>query len=352
MEINSLVNRLSHLCIKNPHILNVHPFLGQCIPHPFTSMANDVLSAGRDIIQKIRDNITYIMTSESRVDMFFMLKLQLLVPGDAGLLFEKPSQWSTTYEMLQSAWDMKEVFSCLDTLIPEYGEADAPTMEDWNRVEIICNHLKPLVDATNSLVSSSSSPPCPPAATLLMKAMGVHLQIAEFADSGDQFVRSFVEPMQGKMEEYWKQCGVALAIAVAMDPRYKMQLVEFSFPKIFGDESSSVYVKMVDDGVHELFAEYLAALSPPPPYAANYGCSGGGSVSEHGLADFDVFITETTTSQQQYKSELDRYLDEWLESRSSDLDVVEWWNRDSVRARYPTLSKMAMDILSIPVATA
>lgn len=48
-----------------------------------------------------------------------------------------------------------------------------------------------------------------------------------------------------------------MAIAVVIDPRFKMTLIEFSFFRIFG-EDAGMWIKIVDDGIHELFLEYLA----------------------------------------------------------------------------------------------
>ncbi|CAI0389208.1 unnamed protein product [Linum tenue] len=342
-----LENLRSHLCVKNPLILKGQLLLGQCISHTFTAMVNDILSAGGDIIKKIRDNIKYVTTSENHGEKFLHLKEQLQVPSEVHLFLDDKSQWNTTYQMLVSASELQEVFSCLDTVIPEYKEA--PTMEDWKQVESLCTHLRSLFDAMNLLVSS----PSPPAITLFQEGFRIQTTIA-CAATGDPFIGSFIKSMQEKIDKYWKECGLILAISVVMDPRFKMKLVEFSFSKLFGEESP-LYVKMVDDGLHELFEEYVALPLPPSPaYGGDHGNidraeehNQGGSISEYGLADFDMYIMENTT--QQFKSEIDQYLDENLEGRGSNLDVLEWWKQK--RSKYPTMSKMARDILSIPVST-
>ncbi|KAK1437459.1 hypothetical protein QVD17_03250 [Tagetes erecta] len=66
-----------------------------------------------------------------------------------------------------------------------------------------------------------------------------------------------------------------------------------------------------------------------------------------GLTDFDAYIMETTS--QQSKSELDQYLEESLLPRVHEFDVIGWWKLNKVK--YPTLSKMARDILTIPVSS-
>ncbi|CAN1236154.1 Zinc finger BED domain-containing protein DAYSLEEPER [Linum grandiflorum] len=330
-----LENLRSHLCVKNPRILNGQLLLGKCISHTFTSMVKDVLLAGRDIIKKIRDNIKYVTTSESHEEKFFELKQQLQVPSEVGLFLDDQSQWNTTYQMLMSASDLKEVFSCLDTVIPEYKAA--PSMEEWKQVEIICSYLKSFFDATNMIISSTY----PPAVTLFQEALRIQAQIACSATSADPFTCSFIKSMQEKLDHYWKECGLVLAVSVVMDPRFKMKLVEFSFKKIFGQVESCLYIKMVDDGLHQLFDEYLTLVIPPTPTYHNH--------ENMDRTDFDAYIMETST--QQLKSEIDQYLDESLVARGPDMDidVLEWWRQNKLK--YPTLAKMARDILSIPVST-
>ena len=63
--------------------------------------------------------------------------------------------------------------------------------------------------------------------------------------------------------------------------------------------------------------------------------------------DFDEFSScEFTTSG---KSELQSYLEEPKLPRIDDFDVLEYWK--PLQGRYPILSQMARDILSIPIST-
>lgn len=73
-----------------------------------------------------------------------------------------------------------------------------------------------------------------------------------------------------------------------------------------------------------------------------------GSSNGVGLTNFDVYIMESTN--QQSKSELDQYLEESLLPRIHEFDIMGWWKLN--KSKYPTLSKMAHDILTVPVSTA
>ena len=56
------------------------------------------------------------------------------------------------------------------------------------------------------------------------------------------------------------------------------------------------------------------------------------------------------TTSQEMKSELDQYLEESLLPHVQEFDVLGWWKLNKLK--YPTLSRMARDILSIPVSAA
>ncbi|KAF7806426.1 zinc finger BED domain-containing protein DAYSLEEPER-like [Senna tora] len=337
------------LSVKNPLILNGQLVVGNCIARTLSSVATDLLGSAHDIVKKIRNSVKYVKTSESHEEKFLELKQQLQVPSERSLFIDDQTQWNTTYQMLVAASELKEVFCCLDTSDPDYK--GAPTMQDWRLIETLCTYLKPIFDAANILTTTNH----PTAITFFHEVWKLQLDLARSVNSEDPFISRLTRIMQEKIDKYWRDCSLVLAIAVVMDPRFKMKLVEFSFSKVYGDDAHE-YIKIVDDGIHELFHEYVALPLPLTPAYAEEGSGGhmkteespGGTLlSDSGLTDFDVYIMETTS--QHMKSELDQYLDESLLPRVPDFDVLGWWKLN--RVKYPTLSKMARDILCVPVST-
>nr|KYP35603.1 Putative AC transposase [Cajanus cajan] len=344
----ALENLRSLLSVKNPLILNGQLLVGNCIARTLSSVAKDLLGSAEDLITKIRDSVKYVKTSESHEEKFLELKQHLQVPSERSLFIDDEVQWNTSYEMLVAASELKEVFSCLDTSDPDYK--GAPSMQDWKLVEILCSYLKPLFDAANILTTTTH----PTAITFFHEVWKLQLDATRAVTSEDPFISRLNKIMQEKIDKYWRECSLVLALAVVMDPRFKMKLVEFSFTKIYGDDAH-VYIKTVDDGIHELFHEYVALLPLPltPAYAED-GVAGSHSkmeespvLTDNGLTDFDAYIKETTS--QHMKSELDQYLEESLLPRVPEFDVLGWWKLNKLK--YPTLSKMARDILSVPVST-
>ncbi|KAL3824514.1 hypothetical protein ACJIZ3_020543 [Penstemon smallii] len=334
------------LPVKNPLVLNGQLLVGNCLARSLSDIVQDAYTCAQSIVKKVRDSVKYVKTSESLEEKFLELKHQLQVPSSKTLAIDDLSQWNTTYEMLLAASEMKEVFSCMDTSDPDYK--GAPSTEDWKQIETLCSYLKPLYETANLLTTATT----PTTNTFFHEAWKIQLELARVAASEDQFISTLTKSMQENFDKYWKSVCFILAIAVVMDPRFKMKLVQFSFSKIYGEEGDS-YVKVVNDGIHELFLEYEAQ---PLPLTPAYAEEANGTIVKleadsqdngPGLSDFDAFMKETTS--QLSKSELDQYLEESLLPRVQEFDVLSWWKLN--RMKYPTLSKMARDILSIPVCT-
>ncbi|KNA18748.1 hypothetical protein SOVF_067810 [Spinacia oleracea] len=336
----ALENLRALLAVKNPMLLNGQLLIRSCIARTLSSMAQDVISASEETIKKIRTSVKYVKTSESHEEKFLELKQQLQVPSEQSLSLDNVTKWNTTYEMLVAASELKQVFSCLDTCDPDYK--DAPSMDDWNQVENICMYLKLVYDTANLLLTK----PTPSSNVFFHEVWKIQLELARAAASDDLFVAGLAKPLQEKFHKYWKSCCLVLAVAVAMDPRFKMKLVEFSFTKIFMDEAP-VYIRVVDEGIHELFHEYVSHPCLEDGGNVKREDEEGGILNSNGLTDFDMYIMET--SSQQMKSELDQYLEESLLPRIQDFDVLGWWKLNKIK--YPTLSKMARDILTVPLST-
>ncbi|GMY34061.1 zinc finger BED domain-containing protein DAYSLEEPER-like [Fagus crenata] len=341
------------LSVRNPLMLSGQLLLGNCYARVLSRLAQDALGAMRETIQKIRDSVKYVKTSESHEEKFIELKQQLQVPSSKHLLVDDQTKWNTTYHMLVAACELKEVFNCLDTADPDYKIT--PSMEEWKQVETLCTYLKHLFDAANILTDTRY----PATNTFFHEVSNIQIELTHASMSQDPFISNLIKPLQEKFDKYWKDCYLVLAIAVVLDPRFKMKLVEFNFNKMYGENAES-WIRAVNDSVHELFLEYIAQALPLPALeegnegiikteTPHEGSQEGNLVSTvDGLSDFETYINEITSSQHM-KSELDQYLEESLLPRGHEFDILGWWKLNKLK--YPTLSKMASDILSIPVCT-
>lgn len=341
------------LSLKNPHMLNGQFLIVDCYARVLSRLAQEVLSATREAVVRVRNSVKYVKASESREQKFNQLREQLQVPSTKSLVIDNQTRWDSTYQMLSTACDLKEVFSCLDTSDPDYKEA--LSMAEWKYIEVLCHYLKIFYDAAG-ILTSETYPTCD---VFFHQVHRVQYELIHGTLSQDPFISNFVKPLYGMFDIYWRNSCVVSGMAAAMDPRYKLKVIKFSFAKIFQEEAD-MWVRFVEEGIHELYFEYMAQTLPLPSIhveqrhdeyikAEEAHQDEAAIAPPDGLLDFDVYVSGISGTHET-KSELDQYLDETLLPRGlEDFNVVEWWKLN--RIKYPTLSKMAADILSIPMAT-
>ncbi|KAH7840899.1 hypothetical protein Vadar_023079 [Vaccinium darrowii] len=110
-----------------------------------------------------------------------------------------------------------------------------------------------------------------------------------------------------------------MALGAALDPRYKMKLIDCCFPEIYTAFEAAENSSVVLDSLHELYKEYVAVYSlanieqnSSSKEVGNSGVASYGSKKMgSGRSKFDSFVRKVD-SIQPVKSELDIYLEEAL----------------------------------------
>lgn len=437
----SLVNKTcidnlrGFLSVRNQHVLNGQLLMGKCYARFLSSMAQDALAA-EDLqapIKKVRDSIKYVKTNDACGDRFDELKRQFpALSSYKDLLIDNQTRWDTSYNMLLAACEHRQVFSLLEACHPDYKIS--VSAEEWRKIESLCSCLKLLFQAGNVLTRPNHLS----ANNLYHEMTNLQLELSHAAGMGEDLdVRNLANSLREKFDLYWRGCVLVLAVAVVMDPRSKMKLIEETFTNSYGEDAEK-WIKTVSDAVHDLYLNYsehnlldaygfceIEVAQEPHfhqdmPQDAN---TGNGQVGEETVLQVDQ-ITESHQDERQpkvekqnvqgvweggvseecqlreeeqqlgddsqahpeaeednplftddvllrdgstlvtigdtlsdceiffsdIKTELGQYLDEeTVITRSEDFDVLSWWRLNSTN--YPTLSKMAADLLSIPFTT-
>ena len=81
-------------------------------------------------------------------------------------------------------------------------------------------------------------------------------EIVKWMASIDDLISSMAKKMFDKFEKYWNIIHTVLSVAVVLDPRYKMKVVEYYFPGIYGDDGI-LEVDHVKRTCYDLLSEYL-----------------------------------------------------------------------------------------------
>lgn len=172
----------------------------------------------------------------------------------------------------------------------------------------------------------------------------------------DETISSVSVEMYKKFQKYWDEFNMIFVIATVLDPKKKLLLVQFCFDKVYGTEVSK---KKVDDA-RELLKKFFDAYATTPrspfstPSSTYVGSQEQSSsqVTSNKRKFQDAFAQyRATFSKKSKKSEMDAYLEEDLVEEMEDdtFDVLNWWNTH--KNSYPTLAKIARDVLAIPAST-
>lgn len=308
----------------------------RCAANLIKLMVQDCLEALSEIICKIRESIRYAQSSQATQEKFDEMVQLVGVDCQKCLCLDNPLRWNSTYVMLDIAFEYKEAFSLLQEQDKAYSLC--PSDKDWERVSTINSLLKLFVEVSNTFARSKHQT----ANIYFLEICDIHLQLIDWCQSRDEFVSSLALKMKSKFDEYWKKCSLALAIAAILDPRYKMKLVEFYYPQIYGSDAPDC-VDIVSNCMRALYNGHDVYS----PLASNGQMGGSSNDTRDRLTGFDRFLHETSQSQN-VKSDLDKYLEEPLFPRDVDFSILNWWKVHT--PRYPVLSMMARNVLGIPMS--
>nr|XP_027093797.1 zinc finger BED domain-containing protein RICESLEEPER 2-like [Coffea arabica] len=334
----------------------------RCCAHILNLLVQDGLNQLGDVIDTVREGIKYLNNSEGRLNQFAKIAKQLQLPSRK-LILDCPTRWNSTYLMLASALDFKDVFPRYEDIDP--GFHYVPSDYEWLQVEEVCRFLGIFHEITNMISGSDY----PTSNIFLVELYRIKELLNEKAlDISDQ-IRAMALSMSAKFDKYWGETNVVLSLGAIVDPRYKMVLIYHAFPIIYGEEEAAVKIDEIKQLLYELYNEYVdthfsSHAGEPPRQSvkrkhkevSSSSAQSLGNVKKLGLPiltgkeKFQMHVSEIDKAPPE-KSDLDIYLEEsrYACDASANLDVLGWWKGE--RWRFPILSRMASDLLSIPVTT-
>ncbi|WKA08905.1 hypothetical protein VitviT2T_026588 [Vitis vinifera] len=327
-------------------LLNGKIFHMRCAAHVLNLIVKEGLDVIRVEIEKIRESVAYWSATPSRVEKFEDAARQLRLPCNKKLCLDCKTRWNSTYLMLSIAITYKDVFPRLKQREKLY--TTVPSEEEWNLAREICERLKLFYNITK-LFSGQNYPT---ANTFFIKVCEIKEALYDWLICSNEVVSTMASSMLEKFDKYWSGCHIVMAIAVVLDPRYKMKILEFYFPIMYGSEASSEIGK-IRQLCYDLLSEYQSK-SKMGQQTSSHGASSVSNLFEltydeqDPLSKFDLFV-HSTSEEGHAKSELDYYLEETVLPRISDFDVLSWWKTNGIK--YPTLQMIVRDIYAIPVST-
>ena len=158
--------------------------------------------------------------------------------------------------------------------------------------------------------------------------------------------------MREKFDKYWgtlSKLNVMLFIAVVLDPRYKMDYLRVKYTTYYGQHEAQELIDRITKALNIMIDEYKKSNDEIVENVINHNALGN-EINDPMQEEIDDYFIELEKGKQMAaKGELERYLDEFSEKFTLEFDILAWWKVNSVR--FPTLSKVAKDVLAIQSST-
>ncbi|XP_040953873.1 zinc finger BED domain-containing protein DAYSLEEPER-like [Gossypium hirsutum] len=231
--------------------------------------------------------------------------------------------------------------------------------EEWRNVTILCKFLKVFYDVTCVFSDSNY-----PTTNLYFRGVWKVHKILLYTVKGlYSFLTPMVKQMQEKFNKYWAEYSLILSCAAILDPRYKLNYVQYCFNTIY-DIHASDFVETILSNLRLLFDEYVKKSKSTSSSLAGSSNVSDKNPIDSGLDehndnstdfggyfdesdDYKRYLNESSTRSE--KSQLNIYLEELELELNSQIDILDYWTKSSVR--YNDLSLLASDLLAIPIVT-
>ncbi|KAJ3708949.1 hypothetical protein LUZ61_012654 [Rhynchospora tenuis] len=323
-------------------------FHQRCGCHILNLIVQDGLAVMNDELKQIRYTMKYIRHSQSRMEKFKLMCSQSHVPFKKPA-WDVPTRWNSTYLMLELALELKPAICRYATADKRY-KLELSDFQ-WEAMKALAAELKVFYGATLKL----SGTKYPTLNLFFTEFCEVLITIKKMATSPYPFIVNMGTEMLAKFDKYWTIGNSLLAIATVFDPRCKIDVVEY-YMKELCPQACDSFINNLRNCMKDMFNEYVEANSDGASdnnqdrlSKRNKGASTSNIISNT-RAGLKSYLKEKKNCDAP-KSELDEYLGTDLDQASMDeeFDILTWWKVHV--PKYPVLSRLARDILAVPIST-
>nr|KAJ0211667.1 hypothetical protein LSAT_V11C400211500 [Lactuca sativa] len=291
--------------IDNKRILHM-----RCCVHIINLIVKDVFSVIASAIENVRNSVSFWTNSPNRIQDLILFARQVGVNCQKELLLDCKTRWNSIYMMLSVALEYREVFIRLSKKDKHY--VCLPREDERNRASII------------KIVLSIFGSKYPISNIFFPLISSMKLSLLSWKVSQNNIIKSMASTMLIKFKKYWNVIHNVMSVAIVLDPRYKLKLINYFFPKLYREEARSEIMKIRNFWKRQC--------------TTNISEGGSSTLSKSTWEmDFENMLSEDDGFE---KTELDDYLVEKLLPNEEGFDILMWWKCNGSK-----------DILDIPIST-
>ncbi|XP_056688615.1 zinc finger BED domain-containing protein RICESLEEPER 2 [Spinacia oleracea] len=329
----------------------------RCVAHIVNLVVSDGMKTVNESITRVRHAVRFIKKSPSRLLRFKKCVSDEKIVSKKLLCLDVPTRWNSTYLMLSAAISLESAFERYAEEDPHYtvdlGEREGKGIsesEDWNSVKKFSEFVQTFYDLTNrvsgSLYVTSN--------LFFHELVNVAVLLKELTSSDDPDMCLMACKMKEKYEKYWgdpEKINLMIFVAVVLDPRYKFDYVEWMLTEIYDVITASIWARNVKDILSALFEEYRIL---PQTDVVREEVSSTKDDTQLTTSHKKVEVLKSKYKKHKCepsgaaKIELDKYLEE---DKRTMMNLIFWGGRSSIVQRFPTMGRMARDVLAVPIST-
>ncbi|XP_021737581.1 zinc finger BED domain-containing protein RICESLEEPER 1-like [Chenopodium quinoa] len=199
----------------------------RCVAHIVNLVVGDGLKCVHDSIIRVRHAVRFIKQSPALLLKFKKCVADEKTNSKKLLCLDVPTRWNSTYLMLHAALALENAFDRYSEEDPHYNvelydrEGNGPpTCDDWATVK------------------------------------------------RDENMRLMACKMREKYEKYWgdpEKINLLIFIVVVLDPRYKLDYVEWMISEIYDSKVGFVLIKNLRESLYALYDEYRVLPTTDTP---------------------------------------------------------------------------------------
>ncbi|XP_031108585.1 zinc finger BED domain-containing protein RICESLEEPER 2-like [Ipomoea triloba] len=338
----------------------------RCIAHILNLVVQDGLKECDTAVKRVREVVRYVRNSPAWLNKFRDLSDLIGIEQKSSLCLDVPTRWNSTYLMLQSAVIYHKVFEAYEesdnSFKSDLGDSILDFL-DWDSVNSLVKFLKCFYEMTirisGSLYVTSN--------TFFSEISDLFCILKSMVEA-DGAVKLMGANMKAKFEKYWgdiDKMNYMIFFANILDPRDKLEYMPTQINHMCGELKGKAYLENLLAALHELFDDYAISYSHSGSVSGFGSSSGSGSGSVSPSIE-TVQSASAPVGRPQYllksqikkqrmesggrkKTELEHYLTEAIVDEENSFDILRWWKVNF--ARFPILSKLARDVLAIPIST-
>ncbi|KAL4572740.1 hypothetical protein LXL04_019523 [Taraxacum kok-saghyz] len=350
---------IKYLVKKLPNVYdNGNQFHIRCMAHIINLIVKMGLKRQNYHVECVQNAVKYIRGSMQRIKKFKKAMKDVAVDTKRFLCGETPTRWNSTFELLTSAYDVRDAFV-------EFGMQEKSFEKDVDRVPEFKDfeEIKKTIDFLEKIKTKTEKVSCstkPLIHQFTREILDISLHLTNWSlDPG--FVE-MVPGMKEKYDKYWgdyEKMSDFVFFAVLLDPQCKSQFLLYTFREMikYTKEqemtNSSIELKAREmvretkrkmDGFFKTYLENydtgLSSQQQTPQQVVD--CDDGNDF-------FGNYLSSPGVNSRMVETELESYLNEPPIKYSKNFDILSWWKLNGLR--YPMVAQMAKDLLGIQIST-